>query len=141
MTSTSGKWPVETFSLELDDLLSELRRRHWTLIRWGPQDAPYLVAAIFKWQMCADVLILRGETAATAYRVPTLDDAEIFSPTGVSYQYHHSPLWALRSILSLPAPGAPGAPVGMETPKQPECSVPENLPRPVVVRPLSPYAR
>jgi hypothetical protein len=122
------------FSLELDDLLAELRRRRWTLIRWGPADAPDLVAAFFRWDTCADVLILRTEDDATGYRVPTGDDAEMFNPRVISYQYHNNPLWTLRAMLSLPAPTAPYA---METPKRPECVIPGNLAAPVVIRPLA----
>lgn len=142
VTTMTGKLePSEHFSLELRDLLSELRRRQWTLIRWGDADAPSLLAAMFKWPTCADVLILRNEHHATVYRVPTFDDAGVFNPTVVSYQYHSSPLWALRAILALPAPGEPGAPMGIETPKYPECFIPERLPRPVLIRPLSQYSR
>ncbi|MBB5158060.1 hypothetical protein [Saccharopolyspora phatthalungensis] len=130
----------EGFSLGLDGLLTELRRRQWTLIRWGPQDAPALLAAMFKWETCADVLILRNENHATAYRVPITGDSGVFNPQAVSYQYHHSPLWTLRAILALPAPGNPGAPGMSERPKYPECAIPNDLPRPVMIRPLSPYA-
>ncbi|ASU80020.1 hypothetical protein CDG81_19090 [Actinopolyspora erythraea] len=127
--------PGETFSLELKDLLNELRRRHWTLIRWGPEDGPCLMAAMFKWQACADVLILRDEHQATGYRVPTMDDSGVFNPDRVSYQYHASPLWTLRAILGLPEPGQPGSPMALETPAS-ACFVSEDLPKPVLIRPL-----
>jgi hypothetical protein len=137
--ATGSRQLIESFSLEFEELLSEFRWRRWTLIRWGPVDAPRLMAAMYKWQACADVFILRSEHEATAYRVPTLDDTGVFNPTTVAYQYHHSALWTLRAILLLPAPGEPGAPVGIETPKHPECFISEDLSRPVLIRPLSPY--
>ncbi|WP_019852983.1 hypothetical protein [Actinopolyspora mortivallis] len=137
MSTWTGKRenPGEPFSLELKDLLNELRRRKWTLIRWGPEHEPQLMAAMFRWQSCADVLILRSEEQASGYRVPTLDDRGIFNPDHVSYQYHASPLWTLRAILGLPEPGQPGSPLALEYPVR-ECFVPEYLPRPVLVRPL-----
>jgi hypothetical protein len=128
-----------SFSLELEDLLSELRRRRWTLLRWGPKDAPDLVAALFSWDACTDVLILRNANYATGYRVPTDRDAEVFNPWAVLYQYHNNPLWTLRAMLSLPAPGTPDAPHAMEVPKRPECFIPDNLPKPILIRPLSAY--
>lgn len=126
--------------LEIDELLVELRRRHWTLVRWGDEKDPALLAAVLKWDTCVDVLIMRNSEQATAYRVPATSD-DVFNPEVVSYQYHASPLWTLRAILALPAPGRIGAPYRIERPKYPECFIPENLPRPVLIRPLSPYPR
>ena len=128
--------------LELQDLFGELRRRGWTLILWGPRTSPSLMGAMFQWRDCADVLLVRSQHRATGYRVPTpRGGGEVFNPDVVLYQYHQSPLWTLRAMLSLPRPGIPGAPVTAETPKAPECFLPENLPRPVLIRPLSPYPR
>lgn len=126
--------------LGLDELLVELRRRHWTLIRWGNPRAPELLAATFEWDTCADVLILRAENDASAYRAPSWPEADLFAPEKVSYQYHASALWTLRAILSLPRPGTPGAPLAIETPHA-KCRVPSGLPQPVVIRPLSPTPR
>lgn len=130
-----------SFSLELTELMSELRRRRWTLIRWGTEFSPQLIAATFKWPTCVDVLILRSETDATAYRVPTADGTGVFNPEAVSYQYHHCPLWTLRAILALPDPEEPGAPYWLEAPTYPECGIPDGLEKPVLIRPLSPYPR
>lgn len=123
------------FSLELEDLLTELHRRRWTIVRWGPEDAPDLLAAVFKWDTSADVLILRDEDRATGYRVPA---DEVFNPSVVQYQYHNNPLWTLRVMLTLPGPGQPGAPHGIEIPRRPDCFIPDNLPVPIVVRSLVP---
>lgn len=128
--------------LELRDLLSELRRRGWTLILWGPRTSPSFMGAMFQWRDCADVLLVRNNHQATGYRVPTPPgDDEVFNPNVVLYQYHQSPLWTLRAMLSLPRPGTPGAPAMAERPKAPECFLPEDLPRPVMIRPLSPNLR
>lgn len=119
------------FSLELEELLTELRRRRWTLIRWGPEHAVDLLAATFRWDDCTDVLILRNNEHATAYRVP--NSAEVFNPEVVWYQYHNNPLWTLRAILSLPVPEESAR--VLETPRQ--CRIPGNLPKPTLIRPLS----
>jgi hypothetical protein len=132
---------TESVSIELADLLFELRRRTWTIVRWGPECSPQLIAGTFKWHTCVDVFILRSETDATAYRVPTVDGTGVFNPEAVSYQYHHRPLWTLRAILALPGPEDPGAPYWLELPTYPECGIPEGLEKPVLIRPLSPYPR
>jgi hypothetical protein len=61
---------------------------------------------------------------------------EAFNPEMVVYQYHQSPLWSLRAILALPVPGSPEAPTRLERPKHPECFISDDLPTPVVIRPL-----
>ncbi|NKQ55622.1 hypothetical protein HFP15_22315 [Amycolatopsis sp. K13G38] len=127
-------------SLQLDDLLTELRRRHWTLFRWGEANAPTLIAAVQQWDACADVLILRSEDDATAFRVPDAQGSNVLVPEKVSYQYHASALWTLRAILSLPTPDSTAAPTTIETPHA-KCRVPEGLPRPIVIRPLSPHPK
>ncbi|GAA5110504.1 hypothetical protein GCM10025762_18440 [Haloechinothrix salitolerans] len=126
--------------LQLDDLLTELRRRKWTLFRWGEPAAPTLVAAVHQWDTCADVLILRSEDDATAFRVPTTQGSKPFAPEKVTYQYHSNALWTLRAILALPTPGSTGAPATIETPHA-NCCVPDRLPRPALIRPLSPHPR
>jgi hypothetical protein len=125
-------------SLQLDDLLPELRCRHWTLLRWGEANAPTLIAAVQQWGACADVLILRSEDDATALRVPDAQGSNVLVPEKVSYQYHASALGTLRAILSLPMPGSPAVPTAIETPHV-KCRVPEGLPRPIVIRPWSPH--
>lgn len=127
--------------LETDELLGELRRRGWTLVRWGPADSPVLLAAWFRWPLAADVLIMRGEDDASAYRIPLgAHDDRMWNPQRVAYQFHSSALWTLRAILTIEEPGRPGSPDRME-PAAPECSLPDDLPRPVMIRPLTPYPR
>lgn len=125
----------EQVTVELKTLLDELRRRHWTLMVWGPRDKPDLVVSMFKWQTCVDVLILRSRTDASAYRAPAIEGSPMLNPEVVSYQYHAPALWTLRAILGLPEPGKEGAPMGLETPVA-QCQIPEGLPKPIIVRPL-----
>ncbi|WP_170837317.1 hypothetical protein [Actinopolyspora xinjiangensis] len=93
------------------------------------------MAAMFKRQSCADVLILRDVSRATGYLVSTMDESGMFNPERISYQYHASPLCALRATLGFPEPGQPGAPMALEAPDTP-CFLPEDLSRSVLIRPL-----
>jgi hypothetical protein len=117
--------------------LTELRRRRWMLYVFGPQDGPDLVAAVFQWPTSADVVLLRGEDDASAYRVPTFPDTDVFAPTLVSWQYHAPAAWALRAVLTIEPPGQPRAPSAVLRP-EPLCSVPMEIRRPVTIRPTSP---
>ncbi|WP_223839999.1 hypothetical protein [Saccharopolyspora pogona] len=69
---------------EVDELLGKLRRRGGVLYVFGPKTGPQLVAHVFQWPTCADVVILRGADDATAYRTPTLADTDVFRPKVVS---------------------------------------------------------
>jgi hypothetical protein len=120
--------------LDLDDLLTELRRRKWVLFVIGPRDGPDIVAATFHWLTCADVLILRGEDEATAFRAPTFPDTDLFAPEFVSWQYHSSAAWTLRAVLTLDPPGHPRAPMAILKPDTP-CTVPMEIRRPMTIRP------
>src|SRR5205823_10006131 len=53
----------------LEELLEELRRRKWVLHLFGGREAPEMYAAVKRWPTCADVIILRDEHRASAYRV------------------------------------------------------------------------
>ncbi|MEV7551969.1 hypothetical protein AB0N89_20310 [Amycolatopsis sp. NPDC089917] len=122
-------------SLSVDQLLEELRRRRWTLYFFGDPKAPHLIAAMFQWEVCADVLILRGEEDATAYRVPTFrEDDDVFLPGIVSWQYHSDPEWTLRAVLTIGVPGQADAPFALLRPDS-LSKIPIELRRPVTIRP------
>lgn len=121
---------------ETEELLTELRCRKWVLYVFGPHDGPDVVAAVFQWSTCADVLILRGEDDASAYRVPTFPDTDVFAPDFVSWQYHAPAAWTLRAVLTLDPPGHPRAPMAVLRPAA-GCAVPIGLRRPVTIRPTS----
>ena len=123
-------------SSEIDGLLAELRRQTWGVWVFGPKDGPDIVAAVRRWQTCADVVILRGEQDASAYRTPTMPDADPFVPELVSWQYHSSAVWTLRAALGLPAPGQPQAPIAVLKPESP-CFLPADVGRPITYRPAS----
>lgn len=123
-------------SSETDALLSELRHQGWGTWVFGPKYGPDIVASVRRWPTCADVVILRGEDDATAYRGATLRNADPFMPELVSWQYHSSVVWTLRAVVALPAPGQIGAPLAVLRPDLP-CFLPPDLGRPVSFRPPS----
>lgn len=112
----------------LSYLLAELRHRRWTTHTFGPREAPELFCAAYHWERnCSDVLILRSQTQASAYRGLRYGVQEdLFAPQRVLWQYHGHPEWTVRAILTIPAHGAPGAPDGLEKP-HPLCLVPTEL--------------
>lgn len=120
--------------LGLDDLFRELRYHKWTLWLFGKRDAPTLYAATLHWNTCTDVLIIRSEDRATAYRTPRFPNADPFRPTVVSWQYGADALWTLRAVLTIGAPGRPDAPLQVLVPA-PDAQVPLELGRPVTIRP------
>lgn len=119
--------------LSLDEMLVELRIRRWTLIRWGSEHDPALVAATFTWHRYVDVLILRPDRTASGYRTALTPDLDVLRPNLVTFQYHGRALWVLRAVLTLTPPD--DTPAHIERPHT-SCQVPEQLPRPVVIRPL-----
>ncbi|MGW3471135.1 hypothetical protein ACWDKQ_22360 [Saccharopolyspora sp. NPDC000995] len=121
---------------EVDELLSALRRQGGVLYVFGPKDGPELLAHVFQWPTCADVVILRGEDDATAYRTPTLTDTDVFAPVLVSWQYHSTAVWTLRAALTLPQPGHVHAPIAVLRP-DPLCFLPADIGRPITIRPTS----
>lgn len=121
-------------SLSLDDLLGELRRRKWMLYLFGPNERPDLYAATFQWAACAEGFILRSENDATAYRVPTYPNTDVFSPGIVSWQYHGDPEWTLRAVLTIGVPGQADAPFEFLQP-HPLCRIPIEIRRPATIRP------
>lgn len=127
---------MDTIPTEVDYLLEELRRRHWTMLRWGPADRPELVAWMFDHGQHTDVVILWSEDRAIGYRAPSVPGETPLDPVVVQYEYHSSALYVLRAMLSLPEPGAQGAPATTHVPR-PDSRVPRDLPRPMVVRPLA----
>ena len=120
----------------LEELLEELRRRKWVLHLFGGREAPEIYAAVHTWPTCADVIILRDEHRASAYRVPLFPGTDVFSPRVVTWQYHATPVWTLRAVLTLAEPGTPGAPLQALRP-QPQCHIPPELRHDVTVRPTS----
>lgn len=122
--------------LNIDELLEELRRRGWVVYIFGPPEEPEAYAAVFQWEACADVIILRGEERATAFRVTTLPGTDVFQPALVSWQYHSTADWTLRAVLAIPPPGSAGAPIQLLQP-HPDCVIPMEARKPVTILPAN----
>lgn len=119
---------------DVDTLLGELRRRRWAVHIFGLREAPELVGAVLRWNTCADVVLLRAEDDASAYRTPSVTDKDVFAPDLVVWQYHAAAAWTLRAVLTIEPPGTPGAPMAIEHPAG-RCAVPQRLRRPMMIRP------
>lgn len=114
---------------ELDALLEEAARRGylWHMFRTN-RHGPEVVAAVFQWPGCADVFVLNDEDYAHAYRTPTGPQSDVFAPREVLWWYGGSPVWTLRALLTLPAPGSSDAPTVL-APAPPGSGVPgDRLP-------------
>lgn len=118
---------------ELAHLLGEIRRRGWTLLRWGPEHSPELVAAMYSWGTWSDVYLLRAEDSATGYRTPITPTTSALNPRVVVAQYHGTAVEVARDLLGLPEPSqySPEA-------HSPDllCRIPQRLPKPFLIRPL-----
>lgn len=123
----------------VDFWLDELRRRDWSLYFFGrDRIRPELIAAAWHWPYCADVVILRAENDATAFRTPTPNgrDMDVLGPEWVNWIYAGSAVWTLRAVLTLAEPGSPTAPLHLMT-APPSCRVPQDQRRPFTFRPRS----
>lgn len=91
----------------VDFWLAQLRQRHWTVHLFGDRARPDTFAATFKWdqQRCTDVVIVRDERRALAYRTPTDLGTDVFAPSHVLWWYAHNAVWTLRAVLTLDPPG------------------------------------
>jgi hypothetical protein len=124
----------------LDEWLDELRRRRWTFTYFPRRDQPMMVTAIF-WHRVpvVDVVALfRADDTALAYRAPVpADQEDPFAAPHVTWVFAGEPVWAVRGVLALPAPGARGEPFYLQ-PAPPLCrAVADLATRARVVRPPS----
>jgi hypothetical protein len=81
-----------------------------------------VLAAVYRWRSCADVLVSVDDRRAHAYRTPTGKDTDVFAPDYVCWWYRGNAVWTLRALLTLPDPRHPGAP-GTLVPAPPEAGV------------------
>lgn len=111
---------------ELDLLIEEAGRRGylWHQFRHD-RHGPEVLAGVFRWGSCVDVVVLADEKGTHAYRTPADATADVFAPVHVHWWYGRSDdtvglprsgmvlpgvdvVWILRALLTLPTPGEPG---------------------------------
>jgi hypothetical protein len=100
---------------EVDALLEKAGKRGfmWHQFRVD-RHGPDVLAGVYQWEGCADVVVIRDERHAHAYRTPTGPDTDVFVPTHVTWWYSGDKLvWTLRALLTLPEPGCPHAPTAL----------------------------
>ena len=109
---------------EWDALLEAAATRGylWHMFRTD-RHGPEVLAGVFQRHGSADVIVFSCAEHAHAYRLPTDRDTDVFTPSRVYWWYAASPVWTLRALLTLPAPGERGAP-GTLLPPPPGAGVP-----------------
>lgn len=95
---------------ELDALIEKAAKlgylwHQFRVDRHGPD----VLAGVFQWRDCADIVVLLDERASHAYRTPTGPAVDVFAPAHVSWWYGGNLVWVLRALLTLPDPDASGA--------------------------------
>lgn len=107
---------------ELEALLEEAGRRGYLWYQFRPDHhGPDVLAGVYRWNHCSDVVVLTDERSTHAYRTPTGPAVDVFAPSHVHWWYGRSDgsvpgtvlpgismVWTLRALLTLPAPGEPG---------------------------------
>lgn len=122
--------------IPLEYWLETLRRRRWTLHLGGSDSRhPDWMAAHLRWPEATDVVIIRDEGDATAFRVPADGAADVLDPSWVTWVYSAGAVWTVRAVLTLPPPGAAGEPVCLMCAPT-ACRIPLVGRRPVTMRPL-----
>lgn len=84
-----------------------------------------VLAVVYQWKGCADVVVLFDGQHAHAYRMPTGESTDVFAPTHIYWWYSASAVWTLRALLTLPEPGHPNAPNTL-VPAPPGAGIPSD---------------
>lgn len=104
---------------ELDALIEEASRRgyRWHQFR-SNHHGPDVLAGVFRWERCVDVVVLTDEKGTHAYRTPNDPDNDVFAPSHIHWWYGRcdgssalpggSMVWILRALLTLPTPDEVG---------------------------------
>ena len=108
-------------------MLFRSRGYRWQMFHTD-RNGPELLAGVRHHSACTDVIVLSGADVAHAYRLPADPDTDVFAPARVHWWYAASPVWTLRALLTLPAPGDPGAPRTLH-PAPPGAGIPVTVRR------------
>lgn len=127
---------------ELDELLVLLCRQQRFVehcFRIDRHRRPDVVAFVREWPIptagprVVDVVVLFDEDRASAFRTVIGPGDDVFAPELVSWSYVASPVWTLRAMIALPAPGHPAEPSAVGPPPA-DCVLPKDGRMPVTVR-------
>jgi hypothetical protein len=107
---------------EFDALIEKISKRGYLWYQFGEdRHGPQVLAGVFQWPTCADVVVLTDDRDSHAYRAPT-PIPDIFAPARVHWWYGRSDstvrqlgtglpgvsmVWVLRALLTLPRPDQP----------------------------------
>jgi hypothetical protein len=114
----------------LEPLLRQVVRQGWTLVCCGPRRQPDALIAVNRCQSWADVVILRGQDRAAAYRTLTRPQDDPLQTFEVVWHYLSDAQRTLRAVLHIPPYAV--APTPYPIPK--ECRIPEVRRRPLIIR-------
>lgn len=72
------------------------------------QHGPEVLAGVYSWGDCADVVVLTDDSGSHAYRTPMDATTDVFAPSHVYWWYGRSNevgmVWVVRALLTLPPP-------------------------------------
>lgn len=109
---------------ELDALIERAAKQGfmWHQFR-ADRNGPEVLAGVYRWPTCTDVVVLTDEKGSHAYRTPTDPEIDVFEPTHVYWWYGRadhvvtsaagktlpgvSMVWVVRAVLTLPRPDEP----------------------------------
>ncbi|MGH3976739.1 MAG: hypothetical protein ACRDS9_25995 [Pseudonocardiaceae bacterium] len=106
----SGSSGQESLPPEVERLLLDVMADGFTLYCCGPKDEPTALVAVYEWEYCIDLIIIRDFTRITAARAPKRDKVDVFAPEVVVWAYEGPPQCTLRALLNLVHPQHPDAP-------------------------------
>lgn len=115
---------------DIDFWLDRLRERRWLLHFLDHRSE---IGAVLDWRDFWDVLILVSEQHSLAYRTPRAAGLDPFDPAHVADCYAGPATWTIRWVLTLPPPGPHPPPL---RPVPADFSIPRNLRRPAIIRPI-----
>lgn len=88
---------------------------------------PEVLAGVYRWSDCADVVVLTDDETSHAYRTPTDETTDVFAPPYVCWWYGRSSdvgmVWVMRALLTLPRPDEAGGLLPL-IPAPPQTGVP-----------------
>lgn len=96
---------------EAHNLLDQIGKRRYLIYRYRlDRHGPEITAAILRWSDYADVLVLRSDRRADAWRLPREGAVDELDPPQVVWWCGGGPVRVVGDLLQLPDPGQPLAP-------------------------------